>query len=297
MDNSNRIHISDEEILFSSVSREELASYGSTTAFTHFLDRVDRSKRRKRRFVYGLSSFAALSLLAIVSVLSFRAGRSDIESKMADIKIEAPSGSRSKMTLPDGTVVWLNAGSSLTYSQEFGVNDRQVTLNGEGYFEVTHKETLPFQVCTNNVRVRVLGTKFNLRDYPTDPEAVVSLEEGRVAMSSLVNPSEEKHLKPNQKGAVDKENGTITIEFCESSNYMQWINGRLIFDGEALPVIIEDIERCYNVNITLSNEKLAGLRFYGDFLRQEQTLGEVMNALSTTGKFKYQINGRDIIIY
>lgn len=297
MENTKRINITEEELLFSSVSREELALFDTKAAYSNFLGRLDRARKKRRHMVYGASSFAALALLATVSVLSFRAGRSDIESKMADIKVEAPSGSRTKMTLPDGTVVWLNAGSTLTYSQEFGVTGRAVSLNGEGYFEVAKKEDLPFKVSTDNVQVRVLGTKFNIRDYPTDPEAVVSLEEGWVAMSSPVNPSEEKHLKPNQRGAVDKESGRIIVESCETSDYLQWINGRLIFDGEPLPIIIKDIERCYNVHITLSNEKLAGLRFYGDFLRQEQTLVEVMDALSTTGKFKYQMNGRDIIIY
>lgn len=293
----HKIHITDEELLFSAVSQEELARYDSREAFSAFQARVARARKKRRRLVYALSSFAAASLLFAVSVLSFRAGRSDIESKMADIKVEAPSGSRTKMTLPDGSVVWLNAGSTLTYSQEFGVDNRQVTLNGEGYFEVAKRADLPFRVSTDNVFVRVLGTKFNIRDYPTDPEAVVSLEEGSVSMGSPANPHAERQLKPNQRGAVNKENGRITVESCETSDYLQWINGRLIFDGEPLPIIIKDIERCYNVRITLSNEKLAGLRFYGDFLRQEQTLVEVMDALSTTGKFKYQQDGRNIIIY
>ena len=290
-------NITEEEILFSAVSREELAAYDSKAAFAAFTDRVKRSGRKRRARIIGISSFAAAALLFAVSALSFRAGRTDIESRLADITVEAPSGSRTKTTLPDGSVVWLNAGSTLRYSQSFGVADRQVALDGEGYFEVARKEDLPFRVCTDNVHVRVLGTKFNVRDYPDDPEAVVSLDEGRIAMCSPMSPADEKLLSPQHKAAVDKRSGRIVIESCETSGHQQWINGRLVFDGEPLPLIIKDIERCYSVQITLNDEKLSTLRFYGDFLRQEQSLTEVMDALATAGKFQYRLSGRQIEIY
>lgn len=110
--------------------------------------------------------------------------------------MEAPLGSRTKLTLPDGTLVWLNAGSRITYSQGFGVGNRKIELIGEGYFEVKRNEEVPFLVKTNSLLVKVLGTKFNFRDYPDDAEAIVSLSEGKVALNNLLKKEKEAFCYP-----------------------------------------------------------------------------------------------------
>jgi ferric-dicitrate binding protein FerR (iron transport regulator) len=141
-----------------------------------------------------------------------------------------------------------------------------------------------------------LGTKFNFRDYPTDAEAIVSLTEGSVAMCSKKNPDAGQLLKPGQRATVDKESGRIHVENYEVANSMKWTNGRLLFDGEPLPDIVKTLERSYNVKITIADCSLRKLRFYGDFIRQEQTLVEVLDALESTGKLKYERNGKDVIL-
>jgi len=295
----NKEHF-EEEIWFSSVSEEELAKYDKEAAFASFQQRVKESQKQPGTTFHlrrWLSYAAVVMAVAAVGYFSFKGGQSNLESAFGDIVIEAPQGSRTQMTLPDGTKVWLNAGSKIEYSQGYCFVNRLVHLVGEGYFEVARNEQLPFSVKSDGVQVRVLGTKFNFRDYPTDTEAMVSLAEGSVSMNSLKDPSKEQILKPGQRATVDKQTGEIRVEEDEVGNSSQWTKGRLIFDGEPLADIVRTLERSYNIKITISNPRLLTLRFYGDFLRQEQTLGEVLDALAATGKLHYERKGKNVTLY
>lgn len=290
----------EEEIWFSSVSEEELGKYDKDAAFAAFQNRVAEAESQPRavtRRLGWLKYAAAVAAVVAVGFFSYRGGQSQLETAMGDIVVEAPQGSRTQMTLPDGTKVWLNAGSKISYSQSFGLVNRLVLLAGEGYFEVAHNEELSFSVESENVRVKVLGTKFNFRDYPSDAEATVSLAEGSVAMNSQQHPADEQLLKPGQRATVDKQTGKIRVEEYEVTNATQWTSGKLIFDGEPLQEIVKTLERSYNVKITIADNRLLTLRFYGDFLRQEQTLSEVLDALAATGKIKYNIKGKDVTLY
>ncbi len=290
----------EEEIWFSSVSEEELSKYDKDAAFAAFQNRVAEAESQPRavtRRLGWLKYAAAVAAVVAVGFFSYRGGQSQLETAMGDIVVEAPQGSRTQMTLPDGTKVWLNAGSKISYSQSFGLVNRLVLLAGEGYFEVAHNEELSFSVESENVRVKVLGTKFNFRDYPSDAEATVSLAEGSVAMNSQQHPADEQLLKPGQRATVDKQTGKIRVEEYEVTNATQWTSGKLIFDGEPLQEIVKTLERSYNVKITIADNRLLTLRFYGDFLRQEQTLSEVLDALAATGKIKYNIKGKDVTLY
>lgn len=288
-----------EELWFSSVSEEELAKYDKEAAFAAFQKRVkEAGSQPKAKHRLGWLKYAA-AVAAIVSVgyFSFRGGQSNVESSFGDIVITTPQGSRTQLALPDGSKVWLNAGSTISYSQGFGHTTRLIRLIGEGYFEVAHDERLSFSVESDNMRVKVLGTKFNFRDYPTDAEATVSLAEGSVAMNSQKLPADDRLLKPGQRATVDKRTGLIHVENYEVANAPQWTNGKLIFDGQPLPEIVKTLERSYNVKITIQDKNLLVLRFYGDFLRQEQTLSEVLDALARTGKIRYEQKGKNVTLY
>ena len=286
----------EQEIWFSSVNDEALAKYDKEAAFAVFKKRV-RSQKPKARKLGWLKYAAAVAAIVCVGYFSFKSGQSNVESAFGDIVIEAPQGSRTQMMLPDGSKVWLNAGSVISYSQGFGYTIRLVKIVGEGYFEVTHDNELPFSVESDNVSVKVLGTKFNFRDYPSDVEATVSLAEGSVAMNSPKHPANDQLLKPGQRATIDKRTGQIRVESYEVANSRQWTNGRLLFDGQPLQEIVNTLERSYNVKITISDKNLLTLRFYGDFLRQEQTLSEVLDALASTEKIRYRKEGKNVTLY
>ena len=168
---------------------------------------------------------------------------------------------------------------------------------GAGYFEVRRNEKLPFFVKTKDLQLQVLGTKFNFRDYPEDHEVVVSLLEGKVELNNLLKKEKEAILAPDERAILNKTNGRMTVETVTVSNASQWTDGYLFFDEELLPDIVKELERSYNVTIRIANDSLNTFRFYGNFVRQEQSIQEVLDALASTEKIQYKIEERNITIY
>ena len=295
--------IRQREIWFSAVSREAASVYDKDKAFENFRNRVESQKeiQSTSRRGFSLSALwryaAVVAIIIAVGCISYWQGEVNVKDTFADISVEAPLGSKTKLYLPDGTLVWLNAGSRMTYSQGFGVDNRKVELEGEGYFEVKRNEKIPFFVKTKDLQLQVLGTKFNFRDYPEDHEVVVSLLEGKVGLNNLLREEKEAVLSPDERAVLNKANGLLTVESVTASNASQWTDGYLFFDEELLPDISKELERSYNVKIHIANDSLKTFRFYGNFVRREQNIQEVLEALASTEKMQYKIEERNITIY
>ena len=295
--------IRQREIWFSAVSREAASVYDKDKAFENFRNRVESQKeiQSTSRRGFSLSALwryaAVVAIIIAVGCISYWQGEVNVKDTFADISVEAPLGSKTKLYLPDGTLVWLNAGSRMTYSQGFGVDNRKVELEGEGYFEVKRNEKIPFFVKTKDLQLQVLGTKFNFRDYPEDHEVVVSLLEGKVGLNNLLREEKEAVLSPYERAVLNKANGLLTVESVTASNASQWTDGYLFFDEELLPDIAKELERSYNVKIHIANDSLKTFRFYGNFVRREQNIQEVLEALASTEKMQYKIEERNITIY
>ena len=295
--------IRQREIWFSAVSREAASVYDKDKAFENFRNRVESQKeiQSTSRRGFSLSALwryaAVVAIIIAVGCISYWQGEVNVKDTFADISVEAPLGSKTKLYLPDGTLVWLNAGSRMTYSQGFGVDNRKVELEGEGYFEVKRNEKIPFFVKTKDLQLQVLGTKFNFRDYPEDHEVVVSLLEGKVGLNNLLREEKEAVLSPDERAVLNKANGLLTVESVTASNESQWTDGYLFFDEELLPDIAKELERSYNVKIHIANDSLKTFRFYGNFVRREQNIQEVLEALASTEKMQYKIEERNITIY
>ena len=295
--------IRQREIWFSAVSREAASVYDKDKAFENFRNRVESQKeiQSTSRRGFSLSALwryaAVVAIIIAVGCISYWQGEVNVKDTFADISVEAPLGSKTKLYLPDGTLVWLNAGSRMTYSQGFGVDNRKVELEGEGYFEVKWNEKIPFFVKTKDLQLQVLGTKFNFRDYPEDHEVVVSLLEGKVGLNNLLREEKEAVLSPDERAVLNKANGLLTVESVTASNASQWTDGYLFFDEELLPDIAKELERSYNVKIHIANDSLKTFRFYGNFVRREQNIQEVLEALASTEKMQYKIEERNITIY
>lgn len=295
--------IRQREIWFSAVSREAASVYDKDKAFENFRNRVESQKeiQSTSRRGFSLSALwryaAVVAIIIAVGCISYWQGEVNVKDTFADISVEAPLGSKTKLYLPDGTLVWLNAGSRMTYSQGFGVDNRKVELEGEGYFEVKRNEKISFFVKTKDLQLQVLGTKFNFRDYPEDHEVVVSLLEGKVGLNNLLREEKEAVLSPDERAVLNKANGLLTVESVTASNASQWTDGYLFFDEELLPDIAKELERSYNVKIHIANDSLKTFRFYGNFVRREQNIQEVLEALASTEKMQYKIEERNITIY
>ncbi|MCL3781364.1 FecR family protein [Prolixibacteraceae bacterium JC049] len=174
--------------------------------------------------------------------------------------VYAPLGGKTKVDLPDGSRVWLNAGSELTYPQKFNDNQRELKLIGEGYFEVM-KMKIPMIVHTADLDIKVLGTKFNLSAYANNDIVETQLLTGKVAVAV----SEQNYeLKPGEVARFNKKTGNMLINRIEQKAFVAgWRNNLFSFDDEAFAEIIRDIERSYNVTIRLLDPEIGQYKFNG----------------------------------
>lgn len=216
-------------------------------------------------------------------------------------------GTRTNLLLPDGTVVWLNAGSVLTYPANFTGEKREVALEGEAFFDVAANATHPFIVHTSTASIRVLGTSFDVKAYERDKTMETTLIKGSIEVtyrrSRII-------LKPNQKLVVVREDTTVekkeqrpevniikpTIEVHTGAIIeTSWTDNKLIFQDEDFKALAEQMERWYGVTIAFDRRELENLRFTGTF--QKETIRQALEALQLTASFKYSITGNQITIY
>ncbi len=207
--------------------------------------------------------------------------------------LTTPKGGTYQVTLSDGTKVWLNAGSTLTYPSRFTGNERVVELKGEAYFEVSSQQTAkktPFKVITNGQAVEVLGTQFNISAYPDDPETRTTLVEGTVQIvnrqSKIVN-----RLQPGQQSIV--RGVDINVQNVDVSPYVAWKDGTFYFDNTPLPDIMRQMARWYDVEVVYEGEAPQEL-FSGEMSRNV-TLQTVLLLLHVS-EIKYRIEGNKLII-
>ena len=239
------------------------------------------------------------------SVLGEQKGNELVYSNSAEAEklvyntLSVPYGKTFELRLSDGTKAYLNAGSSLKYPVKFiKGQERNVWVIGEAFLDVTKDSLRPFIVNTENMNVRVLGTKFNVSSFPEDETSDVVLVEGAVSL----HPAKEKYdpqnavlLEPGFKGSISKKNNNITKETVITSLYTSWMNGELIFRNMSFSNIVKKLERHYNVSIANQNKELATKKFNANF--GSQTIVEVLQELKVNYGIDYEISDSgDIII-
>ena len=206
-------------------------------------------------------------------------------------EIKAAYGTQAKIELADGTRVFLNSGSKLMFPQTFNnQKQRVVSLEGEGYFEVTKDEKQPFIVKTNKLNINVLGTKFDVDAYSDNPFVSVALVEGRVLLQN--NSGKENRdlmqLSPNQVAAFNTSDQTITrTDVADLYKYTAWINGRIVFFGDPIQTVVKKLSKWYNVDIVISDKRLDNYRFTGTFINEP--IEQVLNVLSMTSQMTFQV--------
>jgi transmembrane sensor len=286
----------------------------------------EETRRGRLRWVWGATA-AAASLL--VCFLVFWQAEKQQAKPVASNTISTRPGSKSKVELPDGTQVWLNADSKLTYGQNFSGNTREVILTGEAYFDVAHAtsvetgQRIPFIIHTPSIDIKVLGTAFNVRSYPGESTTETALIRGSVEVTLHNNPDKKIILKPDEKLIVRNDDATVIsnenekndsgsgatdnapmmmvskLHPCklDTGNHYEtmWVKNKLAFENEPFDRILPEIERWYNVTIQLKNGSLNNLHFTGVF--ENKSLVDVMEALSLARGFHYEIKGAEVTIW
>lgn len=249
-----------------------------------------RSEEVKPRFTlkrYWMQIAASLLLLIAgsLTVLTFMQ-RNEINA-LAEQNVVIRSGDygKSLVTLPDGTIVHLNAKSSLTYSQDFGRNDRKVALSGEGFFEVKKDTEKKFTVGTGYMDIAVLGTKFNVYAYETKDIVEMSLVEGSVDVTTSRPPYQSIRVKPNEKVVYNKRTGNLLHERTTNKMETAWINKELVFRSERLEDVFRCLSRKFAVTFSVDDEALLNDVYTGTF--DDENVESIMRVLKYHYNFKY----------
>lgn len=226
-------------------------------------------------------------------------------------------GDKATINLPDGSKVWLNGDSKITYAENFRDKIREVYLSGEAFFEVAKDKTKPFIIHTRTINLKVLGTAFNVRSYDNEKETETSLVHGSVEVTLLNSPDQKILLKPgekllvkntladtplkNKKQKTDEEAPIAVLTNMHyygadsSSIETSWTKSELIFNDEPLERIALNLERWFNVRITIANEDLKKVK-YTATLEDDDKLEDFLEALKLAAGFHYSIKNKEIVI-
>ena len=209
--------------------------------------------------------------------------------------ISTPNGGEWQIRLPDGSLVWLNALSSLEYPLNIGTTTvRKVKLKGEAYFEVAKDSKHPFIVETDKQKLEVLGTHFNINSYTNESLTKTTLLEGSVRISAIQNLNEYEVLKPGQQSVLS-ENG-IEIKAVDTDESVAWKNGYFMFNNEKQESILRKIARWYNVKVEYADKAAKDVMYYGTVSRFDK-ISQVLRKFEQTGEVRFEMQGNKLIVY
>lgn len=244
----------------------------------------------KTRRIYHLFSkvagyAAAIAILILSTYVITLNYHPSISSAIADNKLYVPAGQRVKLTLQDGTNVWLNAQSTLTYPAVFSKNERRVMVEGEAFFEVAKNTEKPFIVSSQGVDMKVLGTKFNVLSYPGEKDIQTSLIEG--ALHVYFSKQNEKGvvLHPNEQVTI--KDGNMEVGSIPHHDYFLWKDGIYSFENEPLIDILKKLQLYYDVKINIKDPSIFKWEYTGKF-RQRDGIDEILRMIQRIHKFKIE---------
>lgn len=203
-----------------------------------------------------------------------------------------PRGSEYNVMLADGTMVFLNAGSEIYYPAAFSGDKREVGLKGEAYFEVAKDESRPFFVQTGDIRIRVLGTSFNVTSYPERERIETTLEQGRI---QITNGKELIDVVPGEQVIYDKKNNLFEVKFIDTKLYTSWKDGYYKFEQMPLEEIMETLALWYDLNVFYANAEVKSLEFTGR-LRRYERVERLFEKIEQTDLVEFELNGNNVVI-
>lgn len=262
----------------------------------------EKTIEEKRRHASSRLSSLGTELIKMAAIVVATLGVSILYQIVSD-KNEAapmqsfyvPAGQRVRITLPDGTNVWLNARTKIVYPTVFGKSARQVTIDGGAYFDVAEDKKRPFIVETNKCDMEVLGTKFNVEGYSDKDDFEVTLMEGSVRVASHIGLRDTLTLKPDSKACLQKD-GKLKVVPVDDYNPYRWKEGLICFRNESFLSIMNDLEKYFGVSIVVEHKNILKYYFTGKF-RQADGIDYALRVLQRDIRFKYERDDENQIIY
>ena len=262
------------------------------------------SKTAPKRFRMDTAVFKTIRRIAAIFVISFSLGvlchyylAKNQSEQIAFVENVVPLGSKSEIKMPDGSSVWLNAGSTLRYPTNYGKTKRDIYLSGEGYFKVIHQPQKPFTVHTTLAKITALGTEFNVKAYPDENVVETTVIKGELAVENgeAANAFDRTLLKPGQKFLVtnsDQKIKDLNTDAAEAE--VSWKERNWRIEGVLLKDLAVQLERRYDVRITV-DEQLKNRLFSGTF--ENETLEQALNIMQHILPIQFHIDGKNVAIY
>jgi ferric-dicitrate binding protein FerR (iron transport regulator) len=273
-------------------------------------------KHKRMSAINTLLKIAAIVTLVVISgTLLYKQFAGTHEINQGPVTVEATMGSRAVTTLPDGTRVWLNSGSKLTYNKQYNTKTREVQLSGEAYFSVVTNPARPFIVQTGTINIKAVGTKFNVKAYPEDGSIVTTLESGKVIIEGKDNENKDFVLKMKPREVVtylkektpvsqtsqpatddkkiqtakpiEAEQALTKVEKVNTQLFTSWKDTRWIIEEQRLGDLARDFERRYNIKIQFGSSAAEQFHFSG--ILENETIEQIMNIMRHTIPIKYKI--------
>ena len=219
-----------------------------------------------RKLTIQFSKYAAIFILALSIGIMVPRWFNDKFNEATYNRIEMEWGQMSKMTLSDGTQVWLNAGTTFEYPTTFDTKARAVILNGEAQFKVAHNSKIPFEVKTKSGIIKVYGTTFNVASYDDDPKLVVTLIEGKVAVENNKGKCIAT-LNPSEQISINKQTGKVNLQKVNTEFYNSWIDGKIRLEKTKLSDLAIILKRWYNVDINFIGENVGNIQVSGTIVK------------------------------
>ena len=267
----------------------------------HHLINIEESalnKQRKKRgtkiVIYqAFSKIAAILILPLIILSVFLVINNGALLKNFELpyaEVYAPESSRIKISLPDGTSVWLNHGSVLKYPQRFSRKNREVELTGEAFFDVEPNPSKPFEITTSKLNISVLGTSLNVSAYPDDPFIATTVEEGKVVVN-IIDEYDRKIrtaiLNPRMQSYFMKKTEHNVINRVNPEKFTGWKDGKLMLIDDPMAVVVKKLERWYNVEIEVLNKRIYDYKYTATFIHEP--IEKVLKMMSIATPISYRI--------
>ena len=229
-------------------------------------------------------------------------GLTYVQAKALDEKVtvvlyntlKVPTGGFYQLELSDGTRVWLNAESELRFPVQFGTGEREVYLKGEAYFDVARNVSKPFVVEVDEMKVKVLGTSFNVKSYVDEPGVYTTLVEGSVAI--LRDGQPEKKIKPGEQAYYNKGVGTLSIAEVDVNEFTSWKDGVFYFKDIALEEILRIVSRWYDLEVFYMNQGAKSVIYSGK-LPMYSSVEDVLRKFEISGDVRFELKGRTLTVF
>ncbi len=265
-------------------------------AYSEVSSRIfEKGKERSNRFISVVLKYAAVAAVCFGISWYFWQSRQKTSGVVWQ-NVEVPVGQRVKLTLADGSLVWLNSKSKFSFPAGFSAASRMVKLNGEAYFEVAHNKRQPFIVQTAHAAVTVKGTRFNLYAYENEENVETTLLEGKVTFAENGAGKQSKDLEPHQQLIYNASKGDLKVWVnVKDQDVISWVSGVYFFNDVTIRDMIARLTHYYDVDVMVMDSTILDYTCIGKF-RLDESLEDVLQVISTTKPFKYKIEGKRVII-